>query len=322
MLQQLVDGEAVGLAGRGKGEPLTGSSWQCGGCGGGMLRYAGYYERRVLLRAGSVVLRIPRLRCRCGRWVSCPIPWLGKRRRLGADVVARILELAGMRVSLRDTAASVGREACSSLSPQTAARVLYRLPADRPAVPLPRVVSLDGVFVREGGRSRVLLIAQDEERGTILDWEYVGSENGAGYGRLIRRLWRRGVRRETGLERVLGDGAGGLWSVVDEHWPWVEKRNCWWHQLVLDRQAGRALTPRPAGEGRMSTTRSERWNREFRRRYRQMEAFRGRASVHPTMRILAERTLARRTGSDWLLPLVTTWLRPNPETKPLLAPCS
>jgi len=325
-LQALVEAWVSAWVGRAKGEPM-GAAEQgqatCLRCGeAGHIRYAGHYRRRLLLCEGVIELTLPRLRCRCGAWLGYTIPWLGRRRRLGADVAARALELAGMRVSLRDAAASIGRAADTSLSPQTVLRVLERLPADRPEVPMPREIGFDGVYVRCRGRSRVILMAQDEGRGIVIDWEDARGESARAYRRLVRRLWRRGAQVDNGLRRVLGDGAGGLWQVVDEHWLGVAKTECWWHQLVADRQAGRPATPRPAGEGRMSTARLERSNREFRRRYRQMEAFRGKGSVGPTMRLFVERTLARRTGSDWLAALMRSWLRPDRRAMPSFAPCS
>lgn len=323
LLQALVEQWVAGWLGRRKREAGSGESQlccvRCGSDDG--IRYAGSYRRSLLLSAGRISLQMPRLRCRCGAWLGYVIPWLGRRRRLGLDVVAEALELVGRRVSLRDAAAHLGRRAGSSISHQTVARVVLGLPGERPAAVVPRSMSLDGVWVRARGRPRVLLVAQDEERGTILDWQESATESGAGYRRLLGRLWRRGACEATGLEQVMGDGAGSLWEVVGETWPWARRVSCWWHQLVADRQAGRALSPRPEALGRASTVRQERWNREFRRHYRQLEAFRSRASIDPRMQLIAERTLSRRSGTDWVARITTSWLQPT-KTKCSPLPCS
>jgi hypothetical protein len=101
-LQSLVDGRAAAELGRRRGEPKRASQvgrvsrWACRRCGSvesNDFSYSGSYERGVTFEEGSVKIRIPRIRCRCGG--SVPPDFgvvLPKRKRLWYDVELDVIE--------------------------------------------------------------------------------------------------------------------------------------------------------------------------------------------------------------------------------------
>ena len=75
---------------------------------------------------------------------------------------------------------------------------------------------------------------------------------------------------------------------------------------------GEATTHLQSGAASLCQTtngRVERMNREFRRKLRQVEAFRAAASVQPTLALIVARCNGRATGRPWLPPLVAAVLR-------------
>lgn len=238
---------------------------RCARCGQDWRRRlwrAGSYRRTLLTVVAAVLIRMPRVGCRCGGTVRLEFETVAPYARCWGDMQERARQLAGLCLSLRDArevlALGNGQEvARSTLNGwvHQAAELAQALRVGELAR-VPPVVLLDGVWVklmvptgawytdRQGRRrERVrrvrvpLLVAYgvDPTSGErwVLDWERAAGEDEASWRTLLERLLARGLRADTGLEVFLHDGSGGLeaaFGLVD-FGPEVLRQRCVFHVL-------------------------------------------------------------------------------------------
>lgn len=107
-LQGAVEGQAEAVRGA-DGEVLLRA---CPGCGTMERRdflRNGYYERKLVTSEGVVSLRVPRLRCRCGKSLRVEHLGFGHRQRFSYEFQLAVVEQLGMRVALRPLAQHFAR---------------------------------------------------------------------------------------------------------------------------------------------------------------------------------------------------------------------
>jgi len=231
------------------------------------LQRAGSYQRTLLTLVAAVLLRVPRISCRCGATVPLRFATLAPYQRGWADLQERARELAGLCLSL-----SKSREVLAWGNRQVLARTTL-LRWVQQAAPLaqalragllervPAVVMLDGIwstllvptgerFVDKRGRERsrmkrskwVLLLAYGVDPTTgerwVLDWERASGEDEASWRRLLERLLARGLRTDTGLTLLLSDGSSGLEAALGQVYfgPGLLHQRCIFHVLSNVRQ--------------------------------------------------------------------------------------
>ena len=231
------------------------------------LQRAGSYRRTLLTLVAAVLIRVPRIGCRCGATVPLQFATLAPYQRGWADLQERARELAGLCLSLsksREVLAWGNRQvlARSTLlrwvqQAATLAEALRAGPLER----VPAVVMLDGIwakllvptgerFVDKRGRPRprmkrvklVLLLAYgvDPVSGErwVLDWERADAEDEASWRRLLERLLERGLRTDRGLTLLLSDGSSGLEAALGQVYfgPGLLHQRCVFHVLANVRQ--------------------------------------------------------------------------------------
>lgn len=253
VVEAALEAEVTALLGRARyarraRAPLRPTGARCHKCQQGWARQcyrAGGYRRSLLTTLAAVVIRVPRVACRCGGVVAVPFTTVGRYERSWGDVQERARQLAGLCLSLRDAGEVLALDneqpvARSTLHGwvQQAATLAAALRAG-PLTTIPAVVQLDGLWVklmyRTGeqytdtrGRKRArvqrvtvpLLVAYgvDPVRGErwILDWELGDAENQASWQRLLERLHARGLHATAGLALFVHDGSGGLEAALAE----------------------------------------------------------------------------------------------------------
>lgn len=276
VIEEALEQEVTALVGRAKyarreTAPLEAAEARCMGCGQAWrqrLWRAGSYRRTLLTLVALIVVRVPRVACRCGRTVRWASTTLTPYARCWSDLQERARELAGLCLSLRDarTVLAWGSgqpiawstlngwvQQAAPLAEAVRQGVLERVPA---------VVLLDGVWVtlleptgetyrdrtnrkRERVRRRKvpLLVAYGIDPATgerwVLDWERAEQEDEASWRQLLERLQQRGLRADTGLELFVHDGGAGLeaaFGLVD-FGPGVLRQRCVFHVLKNVRDA-------------------------------------------------------------------------------------
>jgi hypothetical protein len=285
-LEAALDAEVTALIGRPwyarrAAAPLRPAGVVCSRCGqdwAPRLVRAGHYTRTLLTALAAVVVRVPRVGCRCRGTVPVEFATLGRYERVWGDVQERARQLAGLCLSLRDARAVLAWDngqpvACSTLQGwgHQAAPLAAAL-QQGPLARVPPVVLLDGLWVklmvetgaryrdRQGrDRPRVrrekvpLLVAYGVDPATgerwILDWERGQQEDEASWRGLLERLVARGLRADAGLELFIHDGSAGLEAAFGlvSFGPGVLRQRCIFHVLqnVRDAVRGTGLT-RPA----------------------------------------------------------------------------
>jgi len=234
----------------------------CPGCGSVErrdFRKNGSYTRQLLTSAGPVCIRVPRLRCRCGK--SIPIEHLGfgRRRRLSYDLLAVIIELAGMRTALRSITGYLEHRGVY-LSPASLSRVLggMELPVLGPLACSPCEISVDGMYVKLWDRERprgwdsekaVVLLAVNhdphlDER--VIGMVFAPAETEEGYRALADQLISRGMDPHAPLT-VVADAAQAIVAGFSRSFTNVSFQRCQWH---LAREAREAA---PAGAKEQAT---------------------------------------------------------------------
>jgi putative transposase len=279
-IEAALEAEVTALMGRARyarraAAPLRRAGVRCSQCGqdwAPRLVRAGHYTRTLLTALAAVVVRVPRLGCRCRGTVPVEFATLGRYERVWGDVQERARQLAGLCLGLRDAREVLAWDngqpvACSTLqgwghqaAPLAAA--LQQGALER----VPPVVLLDGLWVklmvetgeryhdRQGrDRPRVrrekvpLLVAYGVDPATgerwILDWEQGRKEDEASWRGLLERLWARGLRADAGLELFIHDGSAGLEAAFGlvSFGPGVLRQRCIFHVLQNVRDAVRGV---------------------------------------------------------------------------------
>ena len=216
----------------------------CPGCGSmerGDFRRNGYYLRRLATTEGLVQLRVPRLRCRCGKSVPVEHLGFGRRQRYSYDFQLAVVEQVGMRVALRAVAAFFARRDVP-VSPASLGRMVQRLrlPALGPLPLSPCEISVDAMYVRlwdkelpQGWTSNtacVLLAINHDPRlaEKVLGIVFAPAETEEGYRSLADLLLSRGMQADAPLV-VVSDGAQVIPAAFSRSFTNVRFQRCQWH---------------------------------------------------------------------------------------------
>lgn len=257
LLQQYVDDCVAEQLGRERGQPKPvgqfTSAWSCSRCGSPRsadFNYAGSYRRTVVFDDGSVGLRIPRVRCRCGGNVAPDFgAVLPKRQRLWYDVTRTALALHVEGLSYRAVGRWLGRQGV----PVGLASLAGCLP-DFAGVDIAagasaggvQALSLDAAFCRLGPQSRAQLYAHEvlardqplvrqgepvawHRTGKVLCCPVVGEESQAGWEAALHELIAAGLVDDQRPVWATSDGHRGLLAAADLYLPWAVKQRCVWH---------------------------------------------------------------------------------------------
>ena len=84
-------------------------------------------------------------------------------------------------------------------------------------------------------------MGQWSQKRQILDWEIADQEEQPAWERLVQRLWKRGVKLETGLQAIVRDGSEGLEQALDYvYGSALIQQRCIFHKLrnVSDKCVG------------------------------------------------------------------------------------
>jgi len=216
----------------------------CPGCGSmerSDYRRNGSYQRRLLTSEGPIIVRVPRLRCRCGKSISVEQLGYGRRRRVSYDLLGMVIELVGMRVALRAIVHCLERRGVH-LSPASLSRMVGRmeLPVLGPLAVSPCEISVDAMYVRQWGPERppgwqsekaaVLIAVSHDPR---LDEKIIGivfapAETEEGYRSLADQLISRGMDANAPLI-VVSDGAQAIPAGFSRSFINVSFQRCLWH---------------------------------------------------------------------------------------------
>ncbi|HWO73429.1 MAG TPA: transposase [Dehalococcoidia bacterium] len=235
----------------------------CPGCGSierRDFRKNGSYERQLLTSEGPIRVRVPRLRCRCGK--SIPVEQLGygRRRRVSYDLLTVVIELVGMRTALRSVVAWLERRGIH-LSAASLSRMLARLelPVLGPLEASPAEMSVDAMYVKlwdkerppgwDSERAAVLLAVNHDPRvrEKVIGMVFAPAETEEGYRSLADQLISRGMDPHAPLV-VVSDGAQVIPAGFSRSFTDVSFQRCQWHLAREVREAAPvALKERAAG---------------------------------------------------------------------------
>ena len=202
-------------------------------------------EREVLTGLGSVTVKVPKVRDRCGAGVkfnsAIVPPYVRKAKRVEAALPW--LYLRGISTGNMQDALSVllGDEA-KGLSPAVVSRLKAQWSEDylawnRRDLADEKIVYLwaDGIYSTlrgEDDRLCCLVIIgvneQGEKRLLALSDGY--RESKASWLALLQDLTDRGLK--TAPKLAVGDGALGFWAALDEAWPQTRCQRCWVHKTA------------------------------------------------------------------------------------------
>lgn len=258
MLQSAVDATVAWEAGRYPRQPRPPedgplSTWCCSRCGSRRkcdFNYSGSYMRTVVFEEGDALLRIPRLRCRCGGNVPGNFePVLCRYQRHWYDLLQAAVGLIvegmslraarrhfarlGVYVGLSSLARAVGMFADVDINADVGRRVVEAL-------------SLDAAFWRAGGDLRAHLYAHEVRLrdqplvrdGREVAWHQTGKVLGIGlaveetqqaWQDLLAEMISAGLLDSSDELFVTSDGNQGLLSAVEMELPQAIVQRCVWH---------------------------------------------------------------------------------------------
>ena len=236
----------AGLAG-GAAQPAP---WRCLRCDTddrSAFRRNGTYTRRLQTLAGLIVLKVPRLRCRCGAHVPLRFPVLEPRRRHWWDIWLTVIEALGERVSVWHLCDRLGRRDVH-VSRSTVVRWVEAL-ATPPLGPLPgstEEIQVDGLYGHLWGplprhwrrHSYALLFAANRDPACpekVIGAVLAAAEDQEGYRSLGDLLLSRGLSPDQRLT-VVADGATAIEAGLKVGLPQASFARCLWHlaRLVAD----------------------------------------------------------------------------------------
>jgi len=258
LLQAFVDERAAQELGRERGAPVRASqagrvsAWRCRRCGSRQaaeFRYSGVYRRKLGLAEGTVTLRIPRLRCRCGGSVPPEFgALLPKRKRHWHDLDLAVIEQYGEGMSYRAIQRWLRRRTVFVGLGGLPAKIAACRDVGLHARPQPGrgwALQADGAYWPVGGRKRAILhvtevLPREALRtvgGHLVQYatgQVVGSliapEESTGDWRVpFQELIRRGWVTEAGEVFLTSDGHGGLVGAAQEVFGFPRLQRCTWH---------------------------------------------------------------------------------------------
>ena len=278
VVQEEVEAREAGVLGRDKGEhrhynDASEGEATCRKCGSRqrvMFTRDGGWRRNLVTLYGVVSLRLSRVRCDCGGFVSVEHRSFKPYARRQADVDAHAQGLMGMCLSLRQTRLVLGMRGIQVSTKALAGRV--REIADRSQEqfgkenPAPGVVLLDALWAhmafelggtaensrqqerkRKRVKKRPLLIAwgiwPDTGRAGVVGYLAASAEDQESWERLLEDLRQRGVVAKHGLRLFVHDGCGALGAALAMvSFAGVRRQRCIFHKIrnVIDAVQGEA----------------------------------------------------------------------------------
>lgn len=216
----------------------------CHGCGSmerADFRKNGSYRRKLVTAQGVIDLRVPRLRCRCGKSVRVEQVAFAPRRRFSFDFLAVVMELVGMRVALRPIVQWAGRRGVR-VSASSLSRMLARLelPVLGPLEASPCEISVDAMYVKlwdkerprgwESEKAAVLLAVSHDPRlnEKVIGMVFAPAETEEAYRSLADQLLSRGMDPHAPLV-VVSDGAQVIPAAFSRSFTNVRFQRCQWH---------------------------------------------------------------------------------------------
>jgi putative transposase len=208
---------------------------------------------------------------RCEHDVVAHFAILEKYQRFWLDAPHRAIIGLGLSHSLRQLSQEWAASLGASVGLRTINERINQLEArlaqvhHEPITEVPPVIQFDGIWLsiqtqqdgiqedsrkrkrhRKRGKRIVVLVAlglwtDGSGKRRILDWEVADQEEQAAWERLVQRLWKRGVKLETGLQAIVRDGSEGLEQALDYvYGSALVQQRCIFHKLgnVRDKCVG------------------------------------------------------------------------------------
>lgn len=238
------------------------SNGQCGRCHTRDRRKFsrnGHYSRYLDTSWGRIRIRMPQVKCECGGAVHIPFQTVIPYQRFWEDVSAQIRAWYGQGLSLRQAKAELDAQLGTSvglrkLNEEVMVMAHLAPGSNREWEEVPPVVRVDGVWITlmeatgevrkdrlgrwrpvKTGVSRPILVAQGVwpglKRSEILAWLLAKDEGLESWQHLLEDLFRLGVRPETGVHLLVGDGSSGLEAAWQANWWQVPFQRCIFHKL-------------------------------------------------------------------------------------------
>jgi transposase-like protein len=243
MLQKSLEAEVAGeLGDHGAVRTESLTIWHCRKCqerSAKQFRRNGHYRRCLTVREGTIALRMPLVRCRCGGYVEIPWQTVDKRARYWLDV-----ELDGVRhylmgMSYRlvgDAASTAAQTNISHVQPWRTMQAVGTYACDNRVsfAPCPYSIVLDEAYYSVGGKKLVFLIAVADDGRVLAVWGPT-QRTVAKWQGLLEWLTERGISPAQGLVGVTADGDSAIREAVHVVWPRVVLQQCVWH--ILERVA-------------------------------------------------------------------------------------
>lgn len=250
--------------------------WHCAFCGcsdANQVTRDGHYQRSLETGWGHLdTLLVPMMECQCCQHdVVAHFAILEKYQRFWLDAPHRAIFGSGLCQSLRQLSQQWAATLGSAVGLRTINERINQLEArlqeahSDPISDVPAVVQFDGIWlslqtqqtgIKEDSRKRkrrqkrgkriVVLVAlglwtDGSQKRQILDWEIADQEEQPAWERLVQRLWKRGVKLETGLQAIVRDGSEGLEQALDYvYGSALIQQRCIFHKLrnVSDKCVG------------------------------------------------------------------------------------
>jgi transposase-like protein len=243
MLQKSLEAEVAGeLGDHGAVRTESLTLWHCRKCAersAKQFRRNGHYRRCLTVREGTIALRMPLVRCRCGGYVEIPWQTVDKRARYWLDV-----ELDGIRhylmgMSYRlvgDAASTAAQTSISHVQPWRTMQAVGTYTCANPVsfAPCPHSIVLDEAYISVDGEKLVFLIAVADDGRVLAVWGPT-QRTLAKWQELLEWLTERGISPVQGLVGVTADGDSAIREAVHLVWPRVVLQQCVWH--ILERVA-------------------------------------------------------------------------------------
>jgi putative transposase len=267
VIQESIDADAKEVVGREKREPrddndASEADVECNHCHKKLrvlFFWDGVYQRFLLTLYGVVCLRVPRVRCVCGGWVSPRYAAFEPYQRCHEGVKRQVFGLTGMCLSLRQTRMVLAMRgqamSIATLSGQVVSIANLSGKQFDKEHPVMAAILLDAIWARVAAktgeerpdrrnrkrkRKRVgkkpVMVAWgiDPETGkaALIGWMVGNKEDEASWQKFLEQLHSQGVRYEHGLRLFVHDGSSGLDAALGMvSFGAVQRQRCIFHKM-------------------------------------------------------------------------------------------